>query len=324
MEQCYGHDIGGFEGPQPTPELLLRWVQLGIHSPRFAINCFKTDENDNTIGGVIEPWMYPEITPLIRAAIKRRYELIPYLYSLMLESHQFATPPQRWIGFGYESDSEIWTDEVKAGEEQYWLGDTLLVGGVYEPGETTAKIYLPKGNASEDGFINLNEPYQHLAAGQWVQIVSEWQKSIPLLARVGGGVVVGKDVQTRASGDHDHPSPNVFEDDYRAVEIFPPRGVSSKKYKYTWYEDDGISANPDIVKFILSYSSTEDAVDVQLAIDRDSASGKSHYVPVWKDLRIILPVGDARIVRNKETEENWIELKESRERRVFKGAKIGF
>lgn len=31
--------------------------------------------------------MYPEITPLIRDAIKRRYELIPYLYSLMLESH---------------------------------------------------------------------------------------------------------------------------------------------------------------------------------------------------------------------------------------------
>lgn len=73
--QCYGHDIGGFEGPQPSPELLLRWIQLGIHSPRFAINCFKTDENDNTIGGVIEPWMYPEITPLVRDAIKRRYEV---------------------------------------------------------------------------------------------------------------------------------------------------------------------------------------------------------------------------------------------------------
>jgi len=266
--------------------------------------------------------MYPEITPLIRAAIKRRYELIPYLYSLMLESHQFATPPQRWTGFGYESDPEVWTPEVNAGERQYWLGDTLLVGGVYEPGETTAKMYLPKGKASGDGFINLNEPYQHIAAGQWVQIVSEWQKSIPLLARVGGGVVVGKDVQTRAPGDHDHPSPNVFEDDYRAVEIFPPLGVSSEEYQYTWYEDDGISANPEIVKFTLSYSSTEDAVDVQLAIDRGNASGKSHYVPVWKELHVVLPVNDARVIRNKETKENWIELKESRVRRIFKGAMI--
>ena len=30
--QCFGEDIAGFEGPQPTPELLLRWIQLGIHS----------------------------------------------------------------------------------------------------------------------------------------------------------------------------------------------------------------------------------------------------------------------------------------------------
>lgn len=49
--QCYGHDIGGFEGPQPSPELLLRWVQLGIHSPRFAINCFKT-VSDSKVGDV--------------------------------------------------------------------------------------------------------------------------------------------------------------------------------------------------------------------------------------------------------------------------------
>lgn len=34
LMQCYGHDIGGFEGPQPGPELLLRWVQQGIYSPR--------------------------------------------------------------------------------------------------------------------------------------------------------------------------------------------------------------------------------------------------------------------------------------------------
>jgi alpha-glucosidase (family GH31 glycosyl hydrolase) len=93
LMQCYEHDIGGFEGPQPSPELLLRCVQLGIHSPRFAINCFKTGE-DNSVGDVIEPWMYPEILPNIRQALQRRYELIPYIYGLMLLSHLTATPPQ--------------------------------------------------------------------------------------------------------------------------------------------------------------------------------------------------------------------------------------
>src|SRR3954471_24189267 len=76
--KCYGHDIGGFEGPQPTPEHLVRWIQLGIHSPRFAINCFKTNPDDNLIGEVIEPWQYPSVTPLVREAVKRRYELVPY------------------------------------------------------------------------------------------------------------------------------------------------------------------------------------------------------------------------------------------------------
>lgn len=109
--QCYGHDIGGFEGPQPSPELLLRWVQLGTYSQRFAINCFKTI-NENNIGDVIEPWMYPEITHLVRKAIKRRYAMIPYIYSLMLESHQTAIPPQRWTGWGYEKDPEVWTGPI--------------------------------------------------------------------------------------------------------------------------------------------------------------------------------------------------------------------
>lgn len=156
--QCYGHGIGGFEGPQPSPELLLRWVQLGIYSPRFAINCFKT-VNDNNVGEVIEPWMYPAITPLVRKAIKRRYEMIPWLYSMMLESHLTATPPQRWTGWGYESDPEVWKREITDGETQYWLGDALLIGGVYEPGVSQAKVYHPgqrKTNGSSTSTPHIN------------------------------------------------------------------------------------------------------------------------------------------------------------------------
>lgn len=289
--QSYGHDIGGFEGPQPTPELLLRWVQLGIHSPRFAINCFKTDENDNTIGGVIEPWMYPSILPQIRFAIKRRYELIPYLYSLMLESHLTAVPAQRWIGHGFESDPEVWTAKVMRGETQYWLGDTLLIGGVYEPGVSRAKMYLPTSGPSDAGYINLNAPYQHIRAGQWVDIQSEWQNSIPLLARVGGAVIVGKNVQTRAPGDTSHPSANVYEDDYRAVELFPPSGASDRVWENTWYEDDGISARPQISSFTVKYTATASEVRVTLEL-----GAENRYQPIWKDLHVILAVEDRRTV----------------------------
>ncbi|KAH8697105.1 glycosyl hydrolases family 31-domain-containing protein [Talaromyces proteolyticus] len=301
---CYGHDIGGFEGPQPSPELLLRWVQLGIYSPRFAINCFKTSPSDNLLGDVIEPWMYPEITPLIRDAIKRRYEILPYIYSLALESHRAASPPQRWIGWGYEADPEVWSKKLKQGEEQFWFGDSLLIGGVYEPGVSVARVYLPRKSAVDGvdgeeggfdyGYVNLTEPYQYLASGQWVEITAEWKKSIPILARIGGAVPVGKSVVTRTPGEEkvDEAAANLEEDDYRGVEVFPPRGSSrGQVFRNTWYEDDGISRTAKVSSFTLAYSSTEEKVTVGLARGADNG-----YTPAWKNLDIILPNGDHRHV----------------------------
>ncbi len=296
--QCYGHDIGGFEGPQPSPELLLRWVQLGIHSPRFAINCFKTG-SDNKVGDVIEPWMYPHILPEIRKAIMRRYEMIPYLYSQMLTSHLTAVPPQRWVGWGYESDSVVWNNKtLKDGETQYWLGDTLLVGGVYEPGVETAKLYLPKRSATDPGFINLNYPHQSFSAGQWVTIASPWRSSIPLLARIGGLIPVGRPLQTCAPGDTVNTA-NLPLDNYRAVEIFPPpeehpASDGSTTFVNTWLEDDGVSPPPaKMAKFILGYAAT--ATKVAVSFSKDLSAG---FSPPWleKGLTIILPVGDKRRV----------------------------
>ncbi|OJJ47530.1 hypothetical protein ASPZODRAFT_141119 [Penicilliopsis zonata CBS 506.65] len=318
--QCTGHDIGGFEGtsisvetkvwsatvanlliqpgPQPSPELLLRWVQLGIYSPRFAINCFKTSPTNNAVGEVIEPWMYPEITPLVRATIKRRYEILPYIYSLGLESHLSASPPQRWVGWNHESDPEVWSPRLKQGDEQYWFGDAMLVAGVYQPGQTVAEVYLPRSSSSSSGgfdygFVNMNAPYEYLASGQWVQITSNWKESIPLLAKIGAAIPVGKPVHTRVPGDETRASKAVTEeDDYRGVEIFPPRGTShGTVFKSTWMEDDGISLQPKIARYTLSYSSTEDRIVV--GFERDESAG---FVPAWKDLDIILHHGDERRV----------------------------
>ncbi|KAL2761004.1 glycoside hydrolase family 31 protein [Sodiomyces alcalophilus JCM 7366] len=307
LMQCYGHDIGGFEGPQPDPELLLRWVQQGIYSSRFAINCFKTG-SDNLVGDVIEPWMYPAITPLVRKAIKRRYALIPYLYSLMLESHLTATPPQRWTGWGYEGDEEVWTPLMMDGETQYWLGDALLIGGVFEPGVNRARVYLPKrcddDNDKDGGFVNVNAPYQHFSAGQWVDVDAEWTGAgIPVLAKVGSAVPVGKDVQVLSPGEKENVA-DLPLDDYRGVEIFPPRGASrpGKWHKTTWYEDDGVSAvsKNRISSYTVSYSTTESEVRVRFV--RNEESG---FEAPWKAVVVILPPGDERVV----TKEDGTEVK---------------
>lgn len=298
LMHCYGHDIGGFEGPQPSPELLLRWVQLGCHQTRFAINCFKTSLQDNQAGEVIEPWMYAEITPLIRRAIKRRYEMMPYIYSLGLESHLTASPPQRWIGWGYESDPEVWTKPLKAGDEQYWFGDTLLVGGVYQPGIDTARIYLPRapsssvGGVFDHGYVNLTEPYEYLASGQWVTIASAWRDSIPLVAKIGGAIPTGKNLQTRVPGDGSSESHALPDDDYRGLEIFPPKSSShGQTFSTTWYEDDGLSLKANISAFTVSYSCTEEKVSIGVTPGADNV-----FVPAWNDVVFILPRGDQRYI----------------------------
>lgn len=299
LMQCYGHDIGGFEGPQPSPELLLRWVQLGIHSPRFAINCFKTVD-DNQVGDVIEPWMYPQILPEIRKAILRRYELIPYLYSLMLQSHLEAIPPQRWVGWSYESDTEVWSSRtLKDGEQQYWLGDTLMIGGVYEPGIDEAQIYLPQGSEEDAGFLNTNAPYQYLSSRQWARISSPWKSSIPVLARIGGLIPVGKSQQVVAPGDTTNEA-KLPEDDWRGVEIFPPpkeHADGVRMFTNFWLEDDGMSPPPaNIAKFEVTYSASEKEVMVGLRKEIES------FAPPWtvNGLTFILPVGDSRRVISKE------------------------
>ncbi|PAE58813.1 alpha-glucosidase, partial [Bacillus licheniformis] len=50
----FGHDVGGFSGPAPEPELFVRWIQNGIMYPRFTIHSWNDD------GTVNEPWMFPE------------------------------------------------------------------------------------------------------------------------------------------------------------------------------------------------------------------------------------------------------------------------
>lgn len=38
-----GHDVGGFSGDKPDPELFVRWVQNGVMHPRFTIHSWNDD-----------------------------------------------------------------------------------------------------------------------------------------------------------------------------------------------------------------------------------------------------------------------------------------
>lgn len=350
--QCYGHDIGGFEGPQPTAEHLVRWVQMGVHSPRFAINCYKTSPEDNLVGEVIEPWQYPESTDLIRAAVKRRYELLPYIYSLSIKSHLTAVPPQRWTGWGYENDENVWTKEIMAGDTQYWLGDALLVAGVFEPGQDSVRVYLPDSDDSTKyetgevvcfsnqdaspttrfGFFDTKSQHgQHFGpSGGWQHVHATLNMNgnqggrlpsnhIPVLARAGSAVPVGKNRHTSSSPSINPEFPNEEKDDWRGVEIYPPSNDQKSSpngsprkvaFETVWYEDDGVSAShiadTQRCTITLEYTvgvgfdsneSGDMSIDAKCTIrgtgQRENGGTGLTWQPLWLDngLDVILPSG---------------------------------
>ncbi len=128
-----GHDVGGFAGPQPDAELLLRWVQNGIFHPRFTIHSWNPD------GSVTEPWTHPGVTGLISAAIRLRYRLLPYLYTCLWRSAHDLEPMLRPLFLDHEDDLESF-----AAEDCFLLGRDLLVATVIEPGAHTRRVRLPR------------------------------------------------------------------------------------------------------------------------------------------------------------------------------------
>uniref|UniRef100_A0A670XX90 Glucosidase alpha, neutral C n=1 Tax=Pseudonaja textilis TaxID=8673 RepID=A0A670XX90_PSETE len=126
-----GADVGGFIG-NPEPELLVRWYQAGALQPFFRGHAnMKTKRR--------EPWLFgKKNTKIIREAIKERYSLLPYLYTLFYQAHSMAEPVMRplWVEF----PKELETFDI---EDEYMLGSALLVHPVSAPKISTVNVFLP-------------------------------------------------------------------------------------------------------------------------------------------------------------------------------------
>ncbi|NXU81320.1 GANC glucosidase, partial [Oreotrochilus melanogaster] len=126
-----GADVGGFIG-DPEPELLVRWYQAGAYQPFFR-------GHSNMKSKRREPWLFGEKnTQLIREAIRERYVLLPYLYTLFYRAHTAAEPVMRplWVEF----PGKIETFGV---ENEYMLGNALLVHPVTDQEAKAVSVLLP-------------------------------------------------------------------------------------------------------------------------------------------------------------------------------------
>lgn len=151
-----GTDVGGFVD-RPEPELFVRWLQLGVFHPLYrvhsmgnnvdgaaeanadeVIKAMKIDRMDQ------EPWSFGDLfTPLAKAAIELRYQLLPYLYTAFRRYTLDGTPVLQSLTFFDQQDEKTY-----GREQEFMFGKDVLVCPALESVEDapTTAIYLPKGN----------------------------------------------------------------------------------------------------------------------------------------------------------------------------------
>ena len=110
-----GPDIGGFAG-NGDGEMFARWMGIGALMP-FA--------RGHTGKGNVEkePWSFgEEVEATCRRALKRRYRMLPYLYTLFHETHQTGMPIIRPLFFLDPTDPAL-----RSEDDAFMFGGNVLV-----------------------------------------------------------------------------------------------------------------------------------------------------------------------------------------------------
>ncbi|MFD8011812.1 glycoside hydrolase family 31 protein [Streptomyces sp. NPDC058955] len=128
-----GPDVGGFDG-SPSPELFLRWFQLGAWLPLFRTHAALD-------AGRREPWEFgPEVLEHARVALAERERLHPYFVTLARLARMTGAPYARPVWWGTPEDRVL-----RECEDSFLLGDALLVAPVLHRGADRRAVRLPRG-----------------------------------------------------------------------------------------------------------------------------------------------------------------------------------
>lgn len=257
-----GHDVGGFSGDRPEPELFVRWVQNGVMHPRFTIHSWNDDHTVN------EPWMYPQVLPAIRAAIELRSRLLPYFYTLLWQAAEADEPMIRPTFLDHEQDAETFREC-----DDFLLGRDLLVASVVEPDQRERSVYLP---ANAQGWYDFHTG-QWYCGGQTITLPAPLEQ-IPLLVRAGAAIPMGRVM----------PHIDARTDTVRSLHLFPVPGSASDSG--VMFDDDGetthyLQNNAIVVRWQIRTSA--DRIEMTLTRQGD-------FTPAWRTIDLVLPAGEQR------------------------------
>ncbi|MEO1286246.1 MAG: glycoside hydrolase family 31 protein [Chloroflexota bacterium] len=230
-----GHDVGGFAGDAPDPELLIRWVQNGIFHPRFCIHSLNDEAN------ATEPWMYPEALDTIRQAIEFRYRMQPYLYSVFYEAHETGAPIIRPMIYHFQDDPN-----TRGQSFDFMLGSELLIASVYEKGTIQRNLYLPR----DTQWMDMNTDTWH-RGGQIITLYTPLEQ-LPVLMKANAIF------------------PLTIPHSTRFIALAPVKDTHESSF--TLIEDDGISMaykNGIVTKIHMTLKTTANTIDLYVEAEGD-------------------------------------------------------
>jgi alpha-glucosidase len=206
----YGHDLGGFFGPPPEKELLVRSCQTAVFQPRFVIHSWRED------GEPTEPWTYPGALEPIRHFIREHYRFMPYIYDAAREAAESGLPLDRPLFLEFPGDPLCKNSQVHS-----LFGPSVLKILAVERGENSVEAHLPGG-------ADWYDPVEELLSGGGCDITL----TIPLeeyrwFAKAGSVIPSSPGLRSLRSGLF----PRVV------FLVFPPAGAETVEYRH--FEDDG-------------------------------------------------------------------------------------
>lgn len=147
----WSHDIGGFSG-SPVEELYARWSFFGLLSSHSRVHGFPPRE----------PWKFSkQFQHQFRKISELRYRLLPYIYSQACISSREGLPLMKTLFLNYPNDPSTWNIE-----DEYLLGDDLLIAPLMEQDTAGRLLYLPEGK-----WIDLQSKKIY-EGKQWVTIIA--------------------------------------------------------------------------------------------------------------------------------------------------------
>ena len=208
-EPFVGSDVGGFIG-RGNGELLVRSYQVSFLAP-FCRNHKVIDGYDQ------EPWRFGKYyEDIIRKYLKLRYALMPYLYTALEEAHRTGVPPFRPLLLNYQDDPNTYNLD-----DQFMVGNDLLVAPIMKPDVTRRLVYLPAGSWYD---YWTNKKY---GGGTMISVEAPLDV-VPMFVRAGAMIPVWPPLNYIGEKPIDTVTFDIYPDD-------------SGSASATLYEDDGLS-----------------------------------------------------------------------------------